>query len=108
MLLIIPEILDQDQVALCRERLDQADWQDGRITAGPQSAQVKANEQLPDTDPAARALGDLVLRALERSTQFMSAALRAMSFPRCSTDMGPACPSALTSTMLCGSAGHRA
>ena len=44
MLVAIPEILDQDQVALCRERLDQADWQDGRITAGPQSAQAKANQ----------------------------------------------------------------
>src|ERR1700733_9135178 len=89
MLLVIPEILDQDQVALCRERLDQVDWQGGRVPAGAPSAQVKANEQLPDTDPAARALGDLVLRALERSTQFMSAALPRHVFPPLFNRYGP-------------------
>jgi PKHD-type hydroxylase len=81
MLVVIPEILDAAQLALCRDRLDGADWQDGRITAGPQSARVKANQQLPETDPAARALGDLVLRALERSQHFLSAALPRHVFP---------------------------
>ena len=65
MLVVIPEILDPDRLALCRERLAEADWQDGRITAGAQSARVKANQQLPDADPTSRALGDMVLRALE-------------------------------------------
>ena len=81
MLLVIPEILDQDRLALCRERLAQADWQDGRITAGPQSAQVKANQQLPETDPAARDMSDMVLRALEQSPLFLSAALPRHVFP---------------------------
>ena len=81
MLLVIPEILDPDQLALCRERLAQADWQDGRITAGPQSAQVKANQQLPETDPAAQAMSDMVLRALEQSPLFLSAALPRHVFP---------------------------
>jgi PKHD-type hydroxylase len=81
MLVVIPEILDGDQVALCRDRLDRADWQDGRLTAGPQSARVKANQQLPESDPAARELGELVLRALERSPLFVSAALPRHVFP---------------------------
>ena len=81
MLLVIPEILDPDRLALCRERLAQADWQDGRITAGPQSAQVKANQQLPETDPAAQAMSDMVLRALEQSPLFLSAALPRHVFP---------------------------
>src|ERR1700689_2417277 len=81
MLLVIPEILDRERLALCRERLDRADWRDGRITAGPQSAQVKANQQLLDTDPAACALGDLVLRALEQKRIFLSAPLPRHVFP---------------------------
>jgi PKHD-type hydroxylase len=81
MLLQIPAVLTAEQVAHCRARLDQADWQDGRITAGPQSAKVKANEQLPDHDETARELGDLVTRALERSAQFIAAALPSHVFP---------------------------
>ena len=89
MLVAIPEILDQDQVALCRERLDRADWQDGRITAGPQSAQAKANQQLPETDPTAQGLSELVLRALERSPLFLTAALPRHVFPPLFNRYGP-------------------
>jgi PKHD-type hydroxylase len=89
MLTIIPETLDRDRLALCRERLAEADWQDGRITAGPQSAQVKANQQLPDADPTARALGDMVLRALEQSPLFLSAALPRHVFPPLFNRYGP-------------------
>ena len=81
MLLVIPEILDPDRLALCRERLTEADWQDGRVTAGPQSALVKANQQLPETDPAARDMSDMVLRALEQSPLFLSTALPRHVFP---------------------------
>ena len=89
MLVVIPEILDQDRLALCRERLAAADWQDGRITAGPQSAQVKTNQQLPETDPDARALSDMVLRALEQSPLFLSAALPHHVFPPLFNCYGP-------------------
>jgi PKHD-type hydroxylase len=89
MLLVIPEILDRDRLALCRERLDQADWEDGRITAGHQSARVKANEQLPETDPQAQAMSDMVLRALEQSPLFLSAALPRHVFPPLFNRYGP-------------------
>jgi len=89
MLVVIPEILDQDRLALFRERLARADWQDGRITAGTQSAQVKANQQLADADPTARALGDIVLRALEQSPLFFSAALPRHVFPPLFNRYGP-------------------
>ncbi len=81
MLVVVPEVLNQDRLALARERLAQADWQDGRITAGPQSAKAKANQQLPETDPAARAMSDMVLGALEQSPLFLSAALPRHVFP---------------------------
>lgn len=81
MLLQIPQVLTADQVAHCRQRLDAAEWADGRITAGYQSAQAKHNEQLPEDAPAAHELGDLVLAALQRNPLFLSAALPLKVFP---------------------------
>jgi PKHD-type hydroxylase len=89
MLVVIPEILDLDRLARCREHLARADWQDGRITAGPQSAQVKVNQQLLETDPAARDMSDLVLQALEQSPLFLSAALPRHVFPPLFNRYGP-------------------
>jgi PKHD-type hydroxylase len=81
MLLQIPDVLDAAQIARCRERLDAADWADGRATAGYQSARAKDNAQLPEDSPVARELGDLVLGALQRSALFVSAALPLKVFP---------------------------
>ena len=61
MLLKIPQLLTKDQVASCKQVLLDADWADGNVTAGYQSAQAKHNLQLPENSPAARQLGDLVL-----------------------------------------------
>jgi PKHD-type hydroxylase len=54
MLLTIPDLLPPDHVAHARRLLDHADWVDGRVTAGVQSARAKDNEQLPEDHPAAR------------------------------------------------------
>jgi PKHD-type hydroxylase len=81
MLLHIPDILTAEQVAHCRQKLEQADWVDGRVTAGPQSALAKDNMQLPEGHPAARELGDLILTALQNNLLFMAAALPLKVFP---------------------------
>ena len=81
MLLHVPKVLTAEQVAQCRQALDGADWADGRITAGYQSAQAKHNEQLPEDSPVAQQLGDVVLSALQRSPLFLSAALPLKVFP---------------------------
>ena len=81
MLLQIPDLLDAAQLARCREVLDAADWADGRITAGYQSARAKDNAQLPEDSPVARELGELVLGALQRNALFVSAALPLKVFP---------------------------
>jgi len=81
MLLQVPNVLGAEQVAHCRQVLDAADWADGRITAGYQSAQAKDNQQLPEESPMAQQLGDLVLAALQRSPLFISAALPLKVFP---------------------------
>ncbi|MFP2933522.1 Fe2+-dependent dioxygenase [Pyxidicoccus sp. 3LG] len=81
MMVHIPSVLTAEQVAHCRAVMERASWTDGRVTSGYQSAQVKKNLQLPDDGPAARELGDLVLKGLERSALFVSAALPQRVFP---------------------------
>ncbi len=75
MLLHIPNVLAPEEVAQIRQRLDAADWTDGRETVGSQGAQVKHNEQLPDASPLKAALASVVLTALKRSPLFFAAAL---------------------------------
>ena len=81
MLLQIPDVLSTEQVAHARRLLDAADWVDGRVTAGRQSAQVKNNLQLPEDHPVGRELGDMILTALQNSALFASAALPLRVFP---------------------------
>jgi len=81
MLLNIPDILNAEQVAAFRGRLDSADWADGRVTAGYQSAKAKDNAQLPEDSAVARELGSIVLEALSRNSTFFSAALPKRVYP---------------------------
>ncbi|MFT4113135.1 Fe2+-dependent dioxygenase [Silvibacterium sp.] len=81
MLIQIPEVLSQEEVVQFRQELDAADWVDGRVTAGYQSARVKDNVQLPETSPVAISLGRRIVQALERNPLFISAALPAKIFP---------------------------
>jgi PKHD-type hydroxylase len=81
MLLEIPDVLTRDQVAQARQMLDAAEWVDGRVTAGHQSARAKDNLQLPEDHPTSRQLGDMILGALQRSSLFISAALPLRVFP---------------------------
>ncbi len=69
MLLHIPNVLTQEQVAYFRERLASASWADGRITAGYQSGKAKDNEQLPENDPVAIELGALDSQCAEGKRQ---------------------------------------
>jgi len=75
MLLHIPNVLAPEEVAQMRQRLDAADWADGRETVGAQGALVKHNEQLPDASPLKAELGQGVLAALRRNPLFFAAAL---------------------------------
>jgi PKHD-type hydroxylase len=81
MLLQIPDVLTAVQVAEARQILDAAEWIDGRVTAGHQSARAKDNRQLPEDHPASRQLGDMILGALQRNPLFISAALPLRVFP---------------------------
>ncbi len=89
MLTHVPQVLAKAQVAAFRDRLDRSDWADGRITAGPQAARAKANQQLPETAAEARELGEAIVRALEKSPLFISAALPKQVFPPLFNRYGP-------------------
>ncbi len=48
MILHVPNVLNEQQVAHCRDVMEHATWVDGRVAAGYQSASVKDNRQLPE------------------------------------------------------------
>jgi PKHD-type hydroxylase len=81
MLIQIPDVLSAEQVAHARRRLDSAEWVDGKVTAGHQSARAKDNRQLREGDPVARELGELIVQALQRNPLFIAAALPLHVFP---------------------------
>jgi PKHD-type hydroxylase len=81
MLISISEVLSKSDVAEFRRTMDAADWEDGRSTAGAQSAMVKRNEQLPPDGDVARKLGQRIIQALTKSPLFLSAAIPLQIFP---------------------------
>jgi len=81
MLLQIPNILSSEEVSRARALLDAAEWIDGRVTAGHQSARAKDNEQVPEQHPAAREVGQTIVAALARNPLFLAAAIPLHVFP---------------------------
>lgn len=81
MLIHLKQVLDPESLEKCRATLEQADWSDGRGSAGYLSQAVKRNRQLPDDHPAARELGEKIIRILDGNQQFTAAALPAKIVP---------------------------
>lgn len=81
MLLPIPDILTRTELDRATQLLGSAEWVDGRVTAGHQSARAKDNLQIPEDHPAARELGEMILAALGRNALFVAAALPSKVFP---------------------------
>ena len=81
MLVCIPEVLSKAEVADFRAVMDRAAWEDGRSTAGAQSALVKRNEQLPPDGEVARRLGGRIVQALLANPLFVAAAIPLQIFP---------------------------
>jgi PKHD-type hydroxylase len=81
MLLRVPQVLNADELSQLRELMSVADWTDGKVTAGTQSAQVKRNIQLPETSEYADKARQIVLKALSRNALFFSAALPKKIYP---------------------------
>jgi PKHD-type hydroxylase len=81
MLVCVPNVLSRTEVAEFRGVMDATTWEDGRSTAGAQSAMVKKNEQLPPNGDLSRTLGERVIKALAASPLFISAAIPRHIFP---------------------------
>jgi PKHD-type hydroxylase len=81
MIVRIPNLPTADELVAIRKRLAEANWVDGRVTAGHQGVKVKSNLQIAEDSAEARELGAIVARGLERSALFMSAALPRHVYP---------------------------
>lgn len=81
MLLSVPDVLTAEEVKKARQVLEKAEWVDGRVTAGHQSAKAKNNTQVPENHPAAKQIGEMVLSSLSKNSLFLSAALPLKVFP---------------------------
>ena len=82
MLIRIPEVLTPAQVVAQAQILDQAEWIDGRVTAGPSISPGKrqpANSR--KAAPPGGELGDMIIKALGQNPLFLSAALPLHVFP---------------------------
>lgn len=76
MLICIPDVLTFAQLSEVRALLAAAEWEDGRASAGPQSASVKNNLQvMPERSFEGARAQEIVLGALSRNPLFLSAAL---------------------------------
>ncbi|CEN55368.1 Fe2+-dependent dioxygenase [Candidatus Methylopumilus turicensis] len=81
MLLRIPNVLNPEELAKLQDLMAKANWVDGKVTAGTQSAQVKRNMQLPEESEFAETSRKIVLQALSRNALFFSAALPKKIYP---------------------------
>jgi PKHD-type hydroxylase len=81
MLICVSNVLSKQDVADFRSIMDGSQWEDGRSTAGAQSALVKRNEQLPPDGEIARKLGNRIISALTSNPRFLSAAVPQHIFP---------------------------
>lgn len=81
MLLHIPQVLTQSELAEVTALLAAAQWVDGRTTAGTQAAMVKNNQQLPEAAPQLARIRQIVLAALQQNGLFFSAALPTRVLP---------------------------
>ncbi|MEJ7137862.1 Fe2+-dependent dioxygenase [Amphibiibacter pelophylacis] len=78
MLIALPDLLSPEALAQARRLLaatPDADWVNGRNTAGHLAAHAKNNQQLPQAHATSKAVVQLVLSAIDASSAFLSAAL---------------------------------
>ncbi|ABA03967.1 2OG-Fe(II) oxygenase [Nitrobacter winogradskyi Nb-255] len=75
MIQVISDVLTPDELKRFRELLGQAQWQDGRATAGHVAVRAKANEQLSHEDSLGQQLSEFLLERLGKISHFIAAAL---------------------------------
>jgi PKHD-type hydroxylase len=81
MMVAIPGLIDADGVARVRALIDAAQWVDGNVTSGVQSALAKRNLQLPEGSDEAQQAAQIVFDAVGKNPLFIAAALPLRIFP---------------------------
>ena len=81
MMLTIENVLDQAGLRRIREIIDAGPWVDGNETSGHQSRLAKRNRQLRQHCDEAAEAGQLVLKAIVQTPEFIAAALPLKVFP---------------------------
>lgn len=77
MLIKIPDILDSTQIAAVQSVLHQCKFIDGKLSAGDNARNHKANEELAATEDQLDALNSVVMTQLVRQPIYLNAALPA-------------------------------
>ncbi len=81
MLIAIPDLLEPEALSAVRALIDAAEWVDGNVTSGHQSALAKNNLQLPEDGEAAQKAQQIVFDAVGKNPLFIAAALPQRIFP---------------------------
>lgn len=81
MMHVISNVLNPEQLQQIREQLEQAAWQDGKLSAGHEALKAKNNLQLDEKQPIAQQLSEFILQLLSSNAQFMATALPLKVFP---------------------------
>jgi PKHD-type hydroxylase len=81
MMIVIEGVLDAAELATVRQRLGEAQWEDGAGTAGAHAHDRKSNWQIRDGSELSASLGQIIVDKLWASPLFISAALPRQIYP---------------------------
>lgn len=81
MLVQLKNVLSASQVVEAQQMLEQAEWEDGKNTAGHLAKNTKDNLQVVPGSKIAQTLGNFILARLSQHQVFMAAALPHRYFP---------------------------
>ena len=75
MLVIVPEVLNKDQLKKIRDLLQNADYVDGRLSAGKTARKVKKNHELATDSKLHGQLNNIVMNSLYNHPTYQAAVL---------------------------------
>ncbi|MFV2061728.1 MAG: Fe2+-dependent dioxygenase [Gammaproteobacteria bacterium] len=75
MLIQIPKLLSQQQLTAIQNTLSNAEFIDGKLSAGKMAKTVKQNEEIASSNPLLTQLNNIVMNTLVKHTLYIAAAL---------------------------------
>ena len=77
MLITIPDVLDQNELAVVHDFISQANFVDGKLSAGTEAIDVKNNLEMQTSDQQMAQLNNLVMGKLVKHPVYLNAAMPA-------------------------------